>query len=99
MKDYKITKEEFLNNKGYSSHCFFNHSLYFLEHSKNIHIDFYRCKIMLSYGEKKLIIRCHYKNKSKHFATILDINNKEIMTFRDTIEPSKMNIIINLLLQ
>lgn len=99
MKDYKITKEDFIENRGYSSHYFFNHSIYFLEHSpSDINIEYYRCKLVLSYKEKKIIIRCHYKNRSKHFATILNSNNKEIITFRDTIEPMIITMIIHLLL-
>ena len=99
MQDFKITKQDFIDNNGYSSHCFFEHSVYFLLHSKDIAIDYWRKKLVLSYNNKQLIIRCHYNKRSKHYATILTPDEKEILTFRDTVEPRIVNKIINLLLK
>jgi hypothetical protein len=100
MKDYKITLEDFLLNKGYSSHYFFHHSLHFLKHAqqdKNIKIDVYRKKILLEYKTNKITLKCHYKNKSRHYISILKAK-KEIATLHDSILPAIMTNIIMALL-
>lgn len=99
MKDYKITKEDFIQNKGYSSHYFFTHALYFFNNAKGVKIDFYRKKIILSSRRKRLVVRCHYKNRSRHYITILDKNNIELVTFRDTVKSDIMTKTIILLLK
>jgi hypothetical protein len=100
MKDYKISLQEFINNKGYSSHYFFNHSMHFLRHidHKNIKIDVYRKKIILQHKTNKITVKCHYKNKSRHYISILK-SKKEIATLHDSIPPALMTKIIMTMLQ
>lgn len=106
MKDYKISSQDFIANMGYSSHYFFKHSLHFLKYiqhnasiKRNIKIDFYRTKIILEYKNRKLNIKCHYKNKSRHYISILE-SKKEIAALHDSVPPKIMtNFIISLLLQ
>jgi len=94
MTDYKITREEYIQNNGYSSHHFFEHAKYFLETFPEINPEFYREKIILSYKGKTIILKCHYNGRSEHYATILSKCCKELVTFRNTLSPETTSLII-----
>ena len=95
MPDYKITREEYIENNGYSSHYFFEHAKYFLEVAPpDIQIEFYREKIILRYNGKTVILKCHYNGHSEHYATILSKCCKELATFRNTLSPETTSLII-----
>jgi len=94
MPDYKITKEEYIQNNGYSSHYFFEHAKYFLETFQDINAEFYREKIILSYKGKTIILKCHYNGHSEHYTTILSKCCKELATFRHELSPVTTSLII-----
>jgi hypothetical protein len=97
MGDYKITKEDFVDNGGYSAKYFLPHMIHFLNNKPNdITIDMYRYKMFISGPKSKIVLKCHYKKRSNKYGTILTPSYSEICTIKYTIPP---HITTNLILQ
>jgi hypothetical protein len=83
MRILRKTKNDYLENEGWSSRKF-------IEHAKNIFeildkegfkLKFARTVIYIIKGEKKIKVRVHYMGRSNEWITFLDKKNNELMSF------------------
>ncbi len=100
MKDYVVTKEEFLENKCFSGHYFYEHAKYILKKIKNIpnmSYKLYRYKNIISLDDNIIILKAH-DHHTRKYITGYDKKHKELFTLHCDISPKVMfNVILSYL--